>query len=814
MTGTAPTSERRALLVGVQTYLDDALPQRPGTLTAMRQLAARLDAADWEVELLLDDEPRDERRPLLANVLARLDWLGDADDALLVLSGATRDGAFLPRDARSAFLERTALPLTELAAALPAHGAALVDLASDPAPFAHLAWAIGARDEVLFGSRGPQRFLRAVVRAVSGEAGDDEGLSAAQLADFVTEHAPSRGGDGAPPWRTGDLGARLLPPGSAHHRRCGACGGDVADPTATFCPDCGAELHLDQSLEGGRYILLSTLGEGGMGQVFLASDTRLKVRRALKLLSLPAGLPAEEASKLRARMVQEARAAQALADLTHHVVRVFDVGYSPERAEPFLVMELLEGETLTDRLARGRLTTEAALGFARVIAETLAIAHRQGIVHRDLKPDNVMLVERHGAQDFVKLLDFGLVKMEQAEVTTASGRMMGTLQYMPPEQLKGQPVDARADVFSFGAVLYEALTGTRANPGRTQQEIFSVLLDTGVRPLGETCPGLPSSLCRLVDRCLSLDRGGRPADASEILAELAQVHRVPSGFAPTVPTGEAYAAAPTGERLASGSLAVGEVSVPEGVAPSPARASRAVWVGLAVALGGATLAATLWPDAPAPPPPPADVDAAVVLAQPVIDAAPPPPSPAPPRPATRPETLPAKPAATIAREGDDTVYRGGTRGDRFAAWVRDATGTDWGQLAPEVRLWLAEGVPLRHARERPDALHIAPGAKTYAPPKRRVLRGVGRLLTSPDRPPVFVERAGCGGARRGDRLVTARWQMLGYAPGSCRGGACIGKLARALQKGTEMGETLRVTMVVSRDGVDAPKVTLRCRVRP
>ncbi len=816
--------ERRALLVGVQTYLDDALPQRPGTLAAMRQLAARLVAGGWTVEVLLDDEPRDASRPLLANVLAQLAWIEDADDALVVLSGASRDGAFLPRDARSAFLDRTTLPLTELASTLPSHAAALVDLASDPGPFEHLRWAVGARDETLFGSRGPTRFLRALVRAASGEAGGEDGLDSGQLAAFLEAHTPQREGETPSPWKSGDQDAPLLPPTTDAGQRCSACGVTVGDPTATFCPSCGAGLHLHQTLDGGRYVLVKPLGEGGMGQVFLAEDTRLKVRRALKLLSLPPGLPEEEAEKLRARMVQEARAAQALADQTHHVVRVFDVGYSPERAEPFLVMELLEGVTLSDRLAQGRMAAQDALTFGRTIASTLAVAHNQGIVHRDLKPDNVMLVERGGQPDFVKLLDFGLVKMDQAEVTTASGRMMGTLQYMPPEQLKGQKVDARADVFSFGAVLYEVLSGRRANPGRTQQEIFGVLLDTGVRPLAELCPGLPKSLCHLVDRCLSLDRTLRPAHAGEVLAELEQVDPVPSGYAPTIPTGEAYPAVAEmdpQERASSSSLAVGELSLPEDVAPVAPGSGRAMWVGLALAVGGAALAAMLWPgDDPTP----RAADAAFVSANPVladaavlpvlaVDAAPKRVT-ASPGPVTVPDTLPAKPVATAHREGDRVVYRGGTYADRFAAWARDATAAKWETAAPAVRRWLAEVVPHAAAKNAADGTLVTPAPNAAARPKRRVLRGVGRLLEAKGRQPVFVERAGCGGAAPGDRLVTARWETPGYGSGRCRGDLCVRKLAHALQTALKDGETLHVDIVVFRDGVNAGTRNLRCSVRP
>jgi hypothetical protein len=468
----------------------------------------------------------------------------------------------------------------------------------------------------------------------------------------------------------------------------------------------------------------------------------LKVRRALKLLSLPPELPEDEVEKMQARMVQEARAAQVLADQTHHVVRVFDVGYSPERAEPFLVMELLEGETLTDRLARGRMTTAEALEFALVIAQTLAIAHKRNIVHRDLKPDNVMLVERDGRPGFVKLLDFGLVKMDHAEVTTASGRMMGTLQYMPPEQLRGQKVDARADVFSFGAVLFELLSGLRANPGRTQQEIFNVLLDTGARSLAEVCPDLPNSLCSLVDDCLSLDRSARPGDAAAVVERLEHCGAAPSGFAATIPSGPSHPA--VAERSSSGSLVVGEVSVPD--APTPS-SSRAVWWIALLGIGAAVVAAVLWPGDPLVAP----RDAGLAVAPSLVDAS-------------------ATPAPDV------------------------------GPLVDAART-----VP--DAARKPDA---APPVKT----RRRVVRGIGRLRTAKGQEAVFIERPGCGGANVGDRLVTARWKTPGYGSGRCRGEACVGKLAQAVQNASEMGETLRVEIVVSRDGEDARNHSVRCSVRP
>ncbi|MCB9540027.1 MAG: protein kinase [Myxococcales bacterium] len=593
------TTQRRALVVGVQAYLDAGLAPRPGTCAALRAVAERLRAGGYHVALLVDDAAHDAERPLLANLLDRLGWLADGADApLLVLSGHLEDGAFLPRDARRSLLGRTALSLDELVGLLPATTGVVIDGPTPAAPFAGLAWALGAgaAPPVTHGTRGPTRFLRAVQRALAGQATPGVALTAGALFDFVSREADTAGSP--PPWHHGPPDRVVLDSTAGDARVCPSCAAEIADAAATFCPSCGTPQHAEQLLDDGRYRLLRTLGEGGMGQVFLAEDTRLKVRRALKVLSLPPGLPAEEQRSLQQRMLQEARAAQKLSDYSHHVVRVFDVGHARERDEPFLVMELLEGETLTQRLARGKLPLTDALALGRTIAETLAVAHAHAMIHRDLKPDNVMLVKRGDDPAFVKLLDFGLVKMEQAEVKTQSGRMMGTLQYMPPEQLRGMQVDARADVFSLGAVLYEMLSGQRANPGRTQQEIFGVLLDRGVKPLAELCPHLPPRLTALVDQCLRLIREQRPPHAGAVAEALASIRPSELAYEPTIVPSDAPPAVvgPT-PSVGSGSLAHGEVSSAPALPPSPGR--RLALPAAALALGG--LAWALWP-APRRPP--------------------------------------------------------------------------------------------------------------------------------------------------------------------------------------------------------------------
>jgi serine/threonine protein kinase len=519
-----PQKDRRALVIGIQRYLDPGMQQRPGTCAALRQVAAILSDPEhggWHVEVLLDDEPAEERRALLANVLERLDWMKKGEEALLILSGRVRSGLFMPRDARPTMIARTSISLGEISASLPKESSVIIDAPVDTGAFPAASWvlAAGPRDaaESFPNTRGPTLFLSTVIRALQGEAsGSMDVVTARHLAETVVREAH-------PAWIRGERDMVLARPGM-RPTHCVRCGKVVSDPLAVYCPGCGAHLRAVEHLDGGRYRIIRPLGSGGMGTVYLALDTRLKVQRALKVLSVPPELSPDDHEALKHRLIQECKAAQALGERTGHVVRVYDVGYSPERGEPFLVMELLEGRTLTQRLAESRMTISGSIEFGRTVAETLGSAHEVGIVHRDLKPDNIFLHHRSLEEpEYVKLLDFGLAKMAEADLKTQSGRIMGTLQYMPPEQLRGEKVDARADVFSLGAVLYECLSGERAVPGRTQGEIFKVLLDTGVRPLRELAPDLPPKLHLLMDKCLSLDPEQRPSNGREVARALAEI---------------------------------------------------------------------------------------------------------------------------------------------------------------------------------------------------------------------------------------------------------------------------------------------------
>src|SRR2546421_8345511 len=210
----------------------------------------------------------------------------------------------------------------------------------------------------------------------------------------------------------------------------------------------------------GPYRIESKLGEGGMGEVFRAIDTRLGRAVALKIIH----------ERFSARFEHEARA---ISSLNHpHICTLHDIGPN------YLVMELVEGETIAARLKSGPLPMKTALLYASQIAAALAEAHGKGIVHRDLKPGNIMI-----AKSGIKVLDFGLAKLGQDETVTAKGMVMGTPAYMAPEQREGKPADARSDIYSFGCVLYEMLTGARVGsqrrrvPSRKLESIVSRCLE-------------------------------------------------------------------------------------------------------------------------------------------------------------------------------------------------------------------------------------------------------------------------------------------------------------------------------------------------
>src|SRR5262245_14379900 len=277
----------------------------------------------------------------------------------------------------------------------------------------------------------------------------------------------------------------------------------------------------------GPYEIQSLLGAGGMGEVYRARDTRLNRTVALKILS------ADRCASPGARQRFE-REANAISRLSHpHICALYDVGSeaSPGGTVDYLVMEYLEGETLSDRLEKGALPLDQTLRFAIQIADALDKAHRQGIVHRDLKPANVMLT-RTG----VKLLDFGLAKSEAAPAQpdtltalptranlTQEGTILGTIPYMAPEQLEGKEADPRTDIFAFGALLYEMATGRRAFAGPSQASLISSIMKEHPAPLTQAQPTTPPALDHVVRTCLAKDPEERWQSAGDVRSQLAWI---------------------------------------------------------------------------------------------------------------------------------------------------------------------------------------------------------------------------------------------------------------------------------------------------
>src|SRR5271154_143371 len=279
-------------------------------------------------------------------------------------------------------------------------------------------------------------------------------------------------------------------------------------------------MPLSPGVRLGPYEILDALGAGGMGEVYRARDTRLGRDVAVKIL--PAEFSADPVRKQRFE-----REAKTISGLNHpNICVLHDVG--SQDGISYLVMECVEGETLAKRLEKGPLPLEQVLKYGAQIADGLDKAHRNGIVHRDLKPGNIMLTNS-GA----KLLDFGLAKeaspLASAATLTAAvptspvtqeGTIVGTFQYMSPEQIEGKEVDGRSDIFSVGAVLYEMLTGKRAFEGKTQLSVASAILEKDPAPISAVKPLTPRLLDRAVRKCLAKDVEERWQSARDLGSEL------------------------------------------------------------------------------------------------------------------------------------------------------------------------------------------------------------------------------------------------------------------------------------------------------
>ena len=287
----------------------------------------------------------------------------------------------------------------------------------------------------------------------------------------------------------------------------------------------------------GPYEIQSPLGAGGMGEVYRAKDTRLDRTVAVKVLASHLSSSPE----LKQRMEREART---ISSLNHpNICHLYDIG-SQDGAD-YLVMEFLEGETLAERLRKGALPLTEIYKIAIAVAEALTVAHRRGIVHRDLKPGNVMLT-KSGA----KLLDFGLATQSgpsllaapltgmtlEHSTLTAAGMIVGTFQYMAPEQLEGKGADARTDMFAFGELLYEMATGNPAFSGASRASLIAAILTTEPPPINQAQSLTPPALERVVKKCLAKDPDERWQSASDLASELRWIaNGTQSGSATAIP---------------------------------------------------------------------------------------------------------------------------------------------------------------------------------------------------------------------------------------------------------------------------------------
>ncbi|HXV77299.1 MAG TPA: serine/threonine-protein kinase [Candidatus Polarisedimenticolaceae bacterium] len=253
----------------------------------------------------------------------------------------------------------------------------------------------------------------------------------------------------------------------------------------------------------GRYLVASEVGRGAMGVVYLATDPRLKRQVAVKTMRWPDGLTERQQSEFRERFLREAHAAAALSHAG--IVTVYDAGEDAASAQPFIAMEYVEGCSLRQRLDRdGPIEVGRAAEIAGAVADALHAAHERGIVHRDVKPANLLIRSADGA---VKVTDFGVARVTNSELTQ-SGAGLGTPAYMSPEQIRGEPLDGRSDLFSLGVILYESLSGERPFDGETVPSVIhSITLETPI-PITKRTPGLPRGLDPFFDRALAK----RPAD--------------------------------------------------------------------------------------------------------------------------------------------------------------------------------------------------------------------------------------------------------------------------------------------------------------
>jgi serine/threonine protein kinase len=332
----------------------------------------------------------------------------------------------------------------------------------------------------------------------------------------------------------------------------------------------------------GSYHITALIGEGGMGMVYAAEHTRIRsLRVAIKCLKR---FYAEDETAL-ARFFNEARATMAIRH--SNIVEVADVGRLAD-GRPYLVMELLEGETLARRLTRGRISVPEAIDLARQVTSALAAAHAQGVVHRDLKPENLFLVARPpGEVQRVKILDFGVAKLRndvpEASLQTRTGSIIGTPAYMSPEQCRGisRQTDGRADIYSLGVILYEMLAGRPPFVGEGGGDVMIMHVRDQPPPLSSVVTGVPGWLEAIIQRALAKSPADRFQRAEEL--EAALTGQYAAGPAPSAPESPAPGATLSASTTAREQRQVGQ----------PPRRRRYRMVFAAVGLAGLAVTAPL-----------------------------------------------------------------------------------------------------------------------------------------------------------------------------------------------------------------------------
>ena len=303
---------------------------------------------------------------------------------------------------------------------------------------------------------------------------------------------------------------------------CPTCGSEWPDDTK-FCPKDGSTLRsaagtadMIGTIIADRYRIDKKLGEGGMGAVYLGEHVRMGRKSAIKVMTQAMASDPDAIARFNREAANAAR-------INHpNVCAIYDFGET-EDGVIYLAMEFIEGESLSDLVQReGALTLERAFNIAKQTADALQIAHEMGIVHRDLKPDNIMIAPGRGGSDLVKVVDFGIAKAmggEEGQNVTKTGLVVGTPEYMSPEQLSGDVLDGRSDLYSLGLVLYRMVTGTLPFPADTAQEMMIKRLTDDPLPLNEALPGaaFPDALQRTMDRALAR----MPSDRYETAVEFA-----------------------------------------------------------------------------------------------------------------------------------------------------------------------------------------------------------------------------------------------------------------------------------------------------